>query len=428
MCLCVCADNKFEKLWKLYMPLALNFTKKMPFTQHKYSNMSRIHSGFTLKWYTMSDQIHITSIKESIAESAKNYDRVTELKAFEDTKAGVKGLVDFGIVNIPKIFIRPPDELAEELKYGRNNLQVPVIDFTRIESHNRSKKIIDEVRRASKEWGFFQVVNHGIPLSVLDGMLNGIRRFHEQDAEVKKEYYSRDQTKKVIYGSNVDLYTSRAANWRDTLAISMMFSYHVEPHELPSICRSAIMEYINQVTKLGEVVFELLSEALGLKPDHLGGTLECGRGRALVCHYYPACPEPNLTLGTSKHTNPPFLTILLQDQIGGLQVLRDNHWVDVPPVSGSFVVNIGNLLQMTSNDEFKSAEHRVLANRVGPRISVACFFTGVAVPPKIYCPIKELISEENPPLYKEFTVSEYVTKFYSKAIDKSGLEDFKLKG
>ncbi|KAL2463703.1 deacetoxyvindoline 4-hydroxylase-like [Forsythia ovata] len=83
---------------------------------------------------------------------------------------------------------------------------------------------------------------------------------------------------------------------------------------------------------------------------------------------------------------------------------------------------------MTSNDEFKSAEHRVLANRVGPRISVACFFTGVAVPPKIYGPIKELISEENPPLYKKFTVSEYVTKFYSKAIDKSGLEDFKLKG
>ncbi|KAL2463648.1 2-oxoglutarate (2OG) and Fe(II)-dependent oxygenase superfamily protein [Forsythia ovata] len=273
----------------------------------------------------MSDQIHITSIKESITESAKNYDRVKELKAFEDTKAGVKGLVDSGIVNIPKIFIRPPDELAEELKYGRNNLQVPVIDFTRIESHNRSKKIIDEVRQASKEWGFFQLVNHGIPLSVLDGMLNGIRRFHEQDAEVKKEYYSRDQTKKVIYGSNVDLYTSRAANWRDTLTISMMFSYHVEPHELPSICRSAIMEYINQVTKLGEVVFKLLSEALGLKPEHLGGTLECGRGRALVCHYYPACPEPNLTLGTSKHTDPPFLTILLQDQIGGLQVLRDNH-------------------------------------------------------------------------------------------------------
>ncbi|CAI9771264.1 unnamed protein product [Fraxinus pennsylvanica] len=164
----------------------------------------------------MSGRLHNVSIKESTAESEKNYDRIKELKAFEDTKAGIEGLVDSGIVSIPKIVTRPPDELAEELNFVRTSLQVPFIDLTGIELDNRRKKIVDEVRQASKEWGFFQLLNHGIPLSVLDGILNGIPKFHEQDAEVKKEYYSRDQTMKVIYVCNVDLYRSRAANWRDT--------------------------------------------------------------------------------------------------------------------------------------------------------------------------------------------------------------------
>lgn len=99
------------------------------------------------------------------------------------------------------------------------------------------------------------------------------------------------------------------------------------------------------VTDLGTTLFELLSEALGLKHDHLN-TLECGKGRTLVCNYYPACPEPELTLGISKHSDPVFLTVLLQDQLGGLQVLFNNQWVNVQPISGGLVVNIGDLLQV----------------------------------------------------------------------------------
>lgn len=95
---------------------------------------------------------------------------------------------------------------------------------------------------------------------------------------------------------------------------------------------------------LGFLLFGLLSKALSLEPSRLTD-MGCADGLTFVGHYYPACPQPELTLGASKHTDDGFLTVLLQDQIGGLQVFLEDTWIDIPPVPGALVINIGDMLQ-----------------------------------------------------------------------------------
>ncbi|KAL3727022.1 hypothetical protein ACJRO7_031861 [Eucalyptus globulus] len=362
---------------------------------------------------------------DSTGVAPSTYNRNQELKDFDETKSGVKGLSDSGLPKIPRIFVRPAEEIAcDHSKSGAARIQIPIIDLKNLATDRPGT--VEQVLEAAREVGFFQVVNHGVPQSILEGAFDAARSFHELPKEVKAEYYGRDGKRRVNFSCNFDLYKTTYATWRDTL-FCLMEPEPLDPEELHLVCRDAIMEYSKQVKAVGIALLELLSEALGLKPDYLVN-MDSAKGHALLYHYYPACPEPDLTLGTASHSDPDFFTILLQDDIGGLQVYYQDQWVDVPTVAGALVVNIGDLLQLMSNDIFKSVEHRVLSKDVGPRLSIACFFTLYEDPKsKIYGPIKELLSEDRPALYREITLGEFMTHYYSKGLDgTSALAPFRL--
>ncbi|EOA29238.1 hypothetical protein CARUB_v10025512mg [Capsella rubella] len=339
------------------------------------------------------------------------YDRTGEVKAFDEMKIGVKGLIDSGIKQIPRIFHHPHHATVTNPKPSPSTLKIPTIDLGGgvFESTTvvTRESVIAEVRDAVVKFGFFQVINHGIPVDVMEKMKDGIRGFHEQDLEVKKTFYSRDITKKVY---------SQAANWRDTLT-TVMAPDVPQVEDLPAICREIMLEYSKRMMKLGELIFELLSEALGLKPNHLK-ELGCAKSLSLLSHYYPPCPEPDRTFGISSHTDISFITILLQDKIGGLQVLHDGYWIDVPPNPEALIVNLGDLLQLITNDKFVSVEHRVLANRgEEPRISTASFFMHTIPNEQRYGPIKELLSEQNPPKYRDTTTTEMARHYLARGLD-----------
>lgn len=122
------------------------------------------------------------------------------------------------------------------------------------------------------------------------------------------------------------------------------------------VCKDIMVDYSNQVMKLGTLLFELLSEALSLNSTYLRDT-SCDVGQFAFGHYYPSYLEPNLTLGTIKHVDVNFITVLLQGHIGGLQVLHQNTQIDVTPVPGALVFNIGDFLQTCLCLSFPATEY-----------------------------------------------------------------------
>ncbi|KAA8516745.1 hypothetical protein F0562_017057 [Nyssa sinensis] len=360
------------------------------------------------------------------AGATVGYDRMKEVNEFDNSKIGVKGLSDSGIATIPKFFVHAPETLSD-LKSSSSCTGIPVIDLSGLKSHLDRPKIVEQIREAARTWGFFQVINHGVPVSVLDETIAAIKKFHEQPTEVKAKHYVREEGHGVMYASNNDLYRSKAATWHDSLQV-WTSPEPAKVEDIPAVCQREVVEWDMHAKNVAETVMELLCEGLGLetgKFKDLGYT----DTRVFLGHCYPYCPQPDLTMGIISHTDYGVLTVLLQNQVQGLQVKHRDEWVDVKPLHGGLIINIGDFLQIISNDECNSVQHRVLANSSEePRISIVEFFNADRRDESTYHgPLPELLSPEKPAIYRNFTMRDFHENFFSKGIDgKSLVEKLKL--
>uniref|UniRef100_A0A0D6QUT1 Fe2OG dioxygenase domain-containing protein n=1 Tax=Araucaria cunninghamii TaxID=56994 RepID=A0A0D6QUT1_ARACU len=327
-----------------------------------------------------------------------------EAKVFES----LKKLVDAGLQEIPEAYIRPENERPTATPIFTES--VPVIDLQGLYGPNRAH-IIDAISKASQEWGFFQVINHGVPKRVIERMVEAHRRFFDLPEEEKIKYRTEELSKPARYGTSFLAKCEKIREWRDFLLVIVKEPVNAETLECwPPVIRDAGLEYSAEMKKLAVSLFSALSESLGM-PGILENIMGYGR---LVLNYYPPCPNPDMTFGLSGHSDVSLLTILLQDDVGGLQVMRSARWVAVQPISDAFVINIGNILQVLSSGKFQSVEHRAVATQNRVRMSIPFFCSPDNS--TVIKPISEIVDDHSPPRYRSFTVGEYMQYFFNRPL------------
>ena len=245
----------------------------------------------------------------------------------------------------------------------------------------------DAIGIACRDWGFFQVVGHGVAQSEVASVLDLTRRYFALPAETKRRhmrtidnpwgFYDRELTKEQRDRKQVfDIGPDAAGGARG----DDPFEGTTPWPEQPPGFETELRRWYGAMSDLAGQIMGLVSASLTGDPDRLRGAFEPGHSSHLRLNFYPVADplgdeaQGEADLGVHHHTDAGGLTVLLQDGVSGLQVYRDGRWHSVEPVPGAFTINIGDMVQVWSNDLYQAPLHRVLAMDSSDRYSLPFFY------------------------------------------------------
>eukprot|EP00262_Sarcandra_glabra_P005407 TRINITY_DN1696_c0_g1_i1.p1 TRINITY_DN1696_c0_g1~~TRINITY_DN1696_c0_g1_i1.p1 ORF type:complete len:354 (-),score=44.06 TRINITY_DN1696_c0_g1_i1:277-1338(-) len=298
---------------------------------------------------------------------------------------------------------------------------IPLIDLSLLNSPNPEDydsealaSLVREIGDACHDWGFFQVINHGVPLELRWRLEMAAKDFFAMSSDEKRKVRRDEQNPLGYYDTE---HTKNVRDWKEVFDFTIQdptvipASHESGDRELqmiqsqwpdyPPEFREACEDYAEGVGKLAHKLLEVISVSLGLGAKRLKGYFK-DQTSFIRLNHYPPCPSPDLALGVGRHKDAVALTVLSQDDVGGLEVKRktDGVWVRVKPIPDSYIINVGDILQVWSNDTYESAEHRVIVNSKRERFSIPFFFI-----PAHYVmvkPLEEMVNKKNPAKYREF--------------------------
>ncbi|KAG6632259.1 hypothetical protein I3843_13G128700 [Carya illinoinensis] len=325
---------------------------------------------------------------------------------------GVTGLAEIGLQIVPDQYIQPLEERLDPSKVETDE-SIPIIDVSNWDDPEVAESICD----AASKWGFFQIINHGVPLEVLEALKNAARTFFELPVEERKKYLKENSPSKVVcLSTSFNPQAEKVLEWKDYLTL-LWVSENEASAFWPPACKDQAIEYMKKAELVIRRLLEVLLKRLNVKEiDKAKEYMLMGELR-LSLNYYPRCPNPDLTAGVGCHSDISAITVLLQDETGGLYVrgTKEDSWIHVPPVEGALVINIGDVLQILSNDKYKSIEHRAFANRNKNRVSIPIFVNPGS--DAIVGPLQEVLESGQKPIYKQVVFLDYFKHFFSKGHD-----------
>ncbi|XP_010547691.1 PREDICTED: flavonol synthase/flavanone 3-hydroxylase [Tarenaya hassleriana] len=307
---------------------------------------------------------------------------------------------------IPSEFIRSEKEQPLITTYRGPAPKIPVIDLADPDEERVARAVVE----ASREWGIFQVVNHGIPAELIRRLQEVGKQFFELPAADKEAVAKPADAKDIEgYGTKLQKDLEGKKAWVDHLFHRIWppnrINYRFWPNNPPEY-REVNEEYAGHVKMLSERIMGWLSEGLGLRREALKEGIGGEAAEYMMkINYYPPCPRPDLALGVPAHTDLSALTLLVPNEVPGLQVFKDDHWFDAEYIPSAVIVHIGDQILRLSNGAYKNVLHRTTVDKEKTRMSWPVF-----VEPKadmVVGPLPELTGGDNPPKFKPFAFMDY---------------------
>lgn len=297
---------------------------------------------------------------------------------------------------------------------------IPVIDVSTLMDGTDPQSVADKISYVCENLGFLYIVNHGVSKELMDRVKSYTEKFFDLPLEEKEKLNivkSGETLRGYIpmFGENVDPeYTQDFKECFDFATheeeVSPFFGPNLMPEDSLPGFKETMEEYHAEMLKLAHKLIGVISISLGLPEDYFYNKQQKPINIQRILHYPPQTGSISReTIGIGEHTDYGFLTILSQDDVGGLQVKnRQGKWISAPPIEGSFIVNIGDLVQTYTNDRYISTLHRVINTSGKERYSFPFFmdmdFDAVVEP------VATCVSDANPAKYKAYTCGEHKFK------------------
>ncbi|KAH7512710.1 hypothetical protein FEM48_Zijuj12G0119500 [Ziziphus jujuba var. spinosa] len=322
----------------------------------------------------------------------------------------VQELAKDPIINVPSRYLRPDQDPTVISDHDHLCFpdKIPAVDYYNLISGDSATASLEleKLHLACKDWGFFQLVNHGISSTLVEKIKTEVQCFFNLPMEEKQKFW---QTPGEVEGFGQAFVVSeeQKLDWNDIFFLSTLPTYSLELKDLA----------------MG--ILEQIEKALKVKAKEVTELFEGGL-QSIRTNYYPPCPQPEQVIGLTPHSDAGGLTILLQvSEVEGLQIKKDGIWVPVKPLPGAFIVNVGDALEIITNGAYRSIEHRATINSEKERLSIATFYS-----PRFdgeMGPAYSLITEQSPQKYRRIGVEEFFRGLFSRELDrKSYLDSMKL--
>lgn len=269
---------------------------------------------------------------------------------------------------------------------------LPLIDMSGVREGDPTsiRRAGDAIRQACEDIGFFYIVNHGVPQTVIDRAMAAAAQFFAYPAETKRQVAVNKRHRGWHALGGALMYEATKPDFKEFFSMGLELPEDDPcvlagealrgPNQWPAFMpelREALSEYYREIGKAGADLLKAVAAGLGIEPDFFVGKYDKPLQRTQMVYYPPHPPMAEADqFGVAPHTDYGCITLLYQDNSGGLQVreLSSDSWIDATPIAGSLVVNVGDLLAHWSNNRFQSTLHRVINKSGHERYSIATFF------------------------------------------------------